>query len=214
MPKTQMSMTQMSMTQISTTHPPTAANPPTGIPRLHGDRVALRGFREDDLDDFYVVHSDPAVMRYWSFPAWTDISQATEYFASARSGCDPERLLCWATTLSNTDQVIGGVTLFAINHAQGRAEIGYALGSAHWSHGYAQEALSLALDFAFDTLGLRRIEADIDPRNTSSCKLAERLGFAREGLLRERWKIADEICDTAMYGLLAKDWHTHKSPSP
>lgn len=198
---------------MSTNNPATASNPPTGIPRLRGDRVVLRGFREDDLDDFYVVHSDPAVMRYWSFPAWTDISQATEYFASARSGCDPERLLCWATTLADTDRLIGGVTLFAINSAQQRAEIGYVLGSAHWGLGYAQEALSLVLDFAFGTLGLRRVEADIDPRNASSCKLAERLGFVREGLLRERWEIAGEVCDTVMYGLLAKDWRARRSPS-
>ncbi len=198
---------------MSRTSQTKTSNPPTGIPELTGRRVVLRGFREDDLDDFYVVHSDPAVMRYWSFPAWTDISQATDYFASARSGRDPERLLCWAATLADTDRLIGGVTLFAINHAQQRAEIGYVLGSAHWGLGYAQEALSLVLDFAFDTLGLRRIEADIDPRNASSRNLAERLGFVREGLLRERWKIAGEVCDTAMYGLLAKDWRARKPPS-
>ncbi len=198
---------------MSTTNPPTASDPRTGIPRLRGDRLVLRGFRERDLDDFYTVHSDPAVMRYWSFPAWTDISQATEYFASARSGCDPERLLCWATTLADTDRLIGGVTLFAINPAQQRAEIGYALGSAHWGNGYAQEALSLVLDFAFETLDLRRVEADIDPRNASSRKLAERLGFVREGLLRERWKIAGEVCDTAMYGLLTQDWRARNPQS-
>lgn len=185
---------------------------PAGIPELTGSRLALRGFREADLDDFYVVHSDPTVMRYWSFPAWTDISQATDYFASARSGRDPERMLCWATTLPATDHLIGGVTLFSINRAQGRADIGYVLGSTHWGNGYAREAVALVLDYAFDTLGLRRVEADIDPRNASSCKLAERLGFVREGLLRERWEVAGEVCDTAMYGLLAKDWQARKSP--
>ncbi len=197
---------------MSETSTPAANAPPTGIPRLHGERVVLRGFREADLDDFYGVHSDPVVMRYWSFPAWTDIHQATDYFASARGGCDPERLLCWATTLAGSDRLIGGVTLFAIDRAQGRAEIGYVLGSAHWGRGYAQEALSLALGFAFETLGLRRVEADIDPRNTNSCRLAERMGFAREGLLRERWHVAGEACDTALYGLLARDWRMSSPP--
>jgi RimJ/RimL family protein N-acetyltransferase len=62
------------------------------------------------------------------------------------------------------------------------------------------------LAHAFDTLRLRRIEADIDPRNSASCKLVERLGFVREGLLRERWDVAGELCDAALYGLLASDW--------
>lgn len=185
--------------------------PPAGIPVLHGPRLVLRGFQADDLDDFYAVHSDPTVMRYWSFPAWTHIDQSTEYFASARSGRDPERLLCWATTRADTDRLIGGVTLFAINRPQGRAEIGYVLGSAHWDKGYAQEALSLVLGFAFDGLGLRRIEADIDPRNAASCKLVERMGFVREGLLRERWQVAGETCDTALYGLLAAEWRQRQA---
>lgn len=182
-----------------------------GLPRLEGRRLALRGFREDDLHDLYALHSDPQVMRYWSFPAWTDISQSDEYFANARAGNDPDRMLCWATTLHGDDHLVGTVTLFAIDRAQGRAEIGYALGAGHWRKGYAREAVSLALDHAFDTLALRRIEADIDPRNAGSCGLVERLGFIREGLLRERWHVGNEVCDTALYGLLAKDWRAHHS---
>ena len=64
----------------------------------------------------------------------------------------------------------------------------------------------MALAHAFGPLGLRRIEADIDPRNAPSCTLAERMGFVREGLLRERWRVADELQDSALYGLLARDW--------
>ncbi|MHB8912039.1 MAG: GNAT family N-acetyltransferase [Lysobacter sp.] len=176
------------------------------LPALAGERIRLRGFRADDLDAFFALHADPEVMRYWSFPAWTELSQAQERFASARSGHDPERLLCWAIAQRTDDQLIGGVTLFAIDRRQGRAEVGYSLRSGHWGRGLAREALQLALAHAFDTLGLRRVEADIDPRNNASCGLAERMGFVREGVLRERWLVAGELQDSAMYGLLARDW--------
>lgn len=176
------------------------------LPELTGERIHLRGFRADDLDDFYAVHSDVEVMRYWSFPAWTELSQAYERFASARAGRDAERLLCWAIAGRDDDCVIGGVTLFAIDRRQGRAEIGYSLHSDYWGRGLAREALQLVLAHAFDTLGLRRVEADIDPRNLGSCGLAERMGFVREGVLRERWLVADQLQDSAMYGLLARDW--------
>lgn len=178
------------------------------LPVLAGERIRLRGFREDDLHDLYAVHSDVEVMRYWSFPAWTELSQARERLANARAGRDAERLLCWAIADRDDDRVIGGVTLFAIDRAQGRAEIGYSLRSDQWGRGLAREALQLALAHAFDTLGLRRVEADIDPRNTRSCGLAERMGFVREGVLRERWLVADALQDSAMYGLLARDWRT------
>ncbi|GAB2613923.1 GNAT family N-acetyltransferase [Novilysobacter erysipheiresistens] len=181
-------------------------HPRDDLPLLEGARVRLRGFREDDLGDFYAVHSDPVVNRYWSFPAWTDPSQARDYFASAIGGRDADRMLCWAIADLDNDRLIGATTLFAINRPQGRAEVGYALSASHWGRGLAQEALRLVLGHAFDALELRRIEADIDPRNAGSCRLIERMGFVREGLLRERWCVAGEVSDSAIYGLLATDW--------
>ncbi|WP_225766375.1 GNAT family protein [Stenotrophomonas sp. Marseille-Q4652] len=55
-------------------------------------------------------------------------------------------------------------------------------------------------------MGLRRIEADTDPRNTPSRHLLEKLGFVHEGLLRERWRVNGELCDTALYGPLRRDF--------
>lgn len=182
------------------------SGPPDDLPILEGTRLRLRGFREDDLHDFYTVHSDPVVNRYWSFPAWTELSQAREYFASAIGGRDASKMLCWVIAERDSDRLVGGTTLFAINREQGRAEIGYVLRASHWGRGYAQEALRLAFDHAIGSLQLRRIEADIDPRNAGSCKLIERMGFVREGLLRARWQVAGETCDSAIYGLLADDW--------
>ena len=104
-----------------------------------------------------------------------------------------------------TGLVAGTVSLFALNRAQKRAEVGYALAANVWGRGYATEALKLAVDFAFETVGVARLEADIDPRNEASCRLVERIGFVREGLLRERWHVAGEATDSAMYGLLARD---------
>ncbi|GAB3729186.1 GNAT family N-acetyltransferase [Luteimonas pelagia] len=176
------------------------------LPVLHGARVRLRGFRDTDFQALFALHSDPRVMRYWSFPAWTDPEQAREYFARGLAATDPDDMLCWVVTPAEADVLIGTSTLAAIDRAQGRAELGYALGSAHWGRGLAREAVALVLDHAFDTLGLRRVEADIDPRNDGSMRLARTLGFRQEGLLRERWQVGGETCDSAWHGLLAREW--------
>ena len=68
------------------------------------------------------------------------------------------------------------------------------------------EALSAVVEHAFGALALHRLEADVDPRNAASLRTLERLGFRQEGLLRERWIVADEVSDTAFFGLLASDW--------
>jgi RimJ/RimL family protein N-acetyltransferase len=101
---------------------------------------------------------------------------------------------------------MGTVTLISIDLTHRRAEIGYALGRAHWGRGYIHEALQAVMKYAFNELNLHRIEADVDPRNTASIKTLERLGFQREGFLRERWQVGGELQDALFYGLLRPDW--------
>jgi len=106
------------------------------------------------------------------------------------------------------------VVVFAIDETSRRAEIGYHLAASAQGKGYMHEALSRFAAHLFDALRLRRLEAEIDPRNVPSAKVLERLGFQREGLLRERWRVAGEISDSAVYGLLARDWQAQADPAP
>jgi len=172
------------------------------LPLLDGERIRLRAFRDEDVDALYTIYSDPAVMRYWSYPAWTTRAQADAYLSRVRDATINEGVLAWAIANRDDDVLIGTMTVLHIDSANARAEVGYALASASWGRGYAQEALRLAIGFAFDALQLRRIEADVDPRNQASCRLLERAGFQREGLLRERWLVAGQLQDSAIYGLL------------
>ena len=176
------------------------------FPVLDGTRVQLRAYREQDLASYFALYADARVTRYWSFPAWSELEAARERFPDMLAARDARNALAWAIVPHGLDAPIGNVSLFRIDAVQGRADIGYSLHPDHWGRGYASEALARVLKHAFDAMGLRRIEADIDPRNAASCRLVERLGFVREGLLRERWQVAGEVCDTALYGLLAHDW--------
>jgi RimJ/RimL family protein N-acetyltransferase len=174
-------------------------------PTLTGARVQLRPLRATDADDLFAVHSDPRVMRYWSHAPWTDREQGAARIAQlARDRANAE-FYTWANTLAD-DRLIGTVSLFAVNRGQRRGEIGYALAASQWGHGYASEGVHLAVAHAFGVIGLERLEADIDPRNAASCRLVERVGFQREGLLRQRWRVADEVTDSAIYGLLRAEY--------
>ena len=92
---------------------------------------------------------------------------------------------------------------------QARAEVGFALARAPWGRRYGREALTALLDHAFGTLALRRIEADVDPRNLPSLETLESLGFRREGYLRQRWQVNGEVQDSVIMGLLASDWRAN-----
>ena len=176
------------------------------VPTLESERLRLRAYRANDAEAMFRLYSDPRVMRYWSFPPWTDLSQADAYLKRALGEMAEGRVLPWAIANRGDDRLVGTITLFALDPVQGRAEIGYSLDPKLQGQGVASEALRMALGHAFDALRLRRIEADTDPRNTPSIRLLERLGFRLEGLLRARWRVAGEICDTALYGLLAPEF--------
>jgi ribosomal-protein-alanine N-acetyltransferase len=181
----------------------TAAEKP---PLLEGARVRLRAMRQSDVPALFALQSDPVGMRYWSYPPLEKPEQAQELFdRNDRDGRAGE-IFPWAIAIRTDDALIGTCTLFAIDASHRRAMIGYALARGHWGNGYAREALRLAVEHAFGALALLRIEADIDPRNVPSVRLVERLGFVREGLLRERYRVGDDVQDSALYGLLARDY--------
>ena len=175
------------------------------IPTLDGPRIRLRPLCADDADALYALHSDSQVMRYWSRTAWTDraesISHLERMAKAERDGDIP-----WAIARREDDVLIGSLSLFQIVPEQARGMFGYALQSASWGHGFALEAARLGLAHAFSALRLERIEADIDPANQPSRRLAERLGFKQEGLLRRRWKVDSVWSDTVWYGLLREEF--------
>ena len=176
------------------------------FPRLRGTRLCLRGPRADDADAVFALFSDPAVMRYWSRPPMTARAEAEERIAEYAEDFHARKALQWVVATRARDEVIGTCALFRFESRQRRAETGYALRSDHWGRGLAGEAVALALDWGFRTLGLLRIEAGIDRGNAGSRKLLERLGFTSEGLPRDRHFVAGETRDTESFGLLAADW--------
>ena len=174
-------------------------------PVLEGPRVRLRPVREGDEDAVFEVFSDAAVMRYWSRAPMRGPEEARTYVADLVRAYARRTHLPWAIALREDDVLLGTCTLFAISLVHRRAEIGYVLARSHWRRGIAQEALTIALAYAFDVLKLNRVEADTDPRNSPSIRLIEKLGFRREGTLRERWLVDGESQDSALYGLLRAD---------
>ncbi|GMU43626.1 MAG: N-acetyltransferase [Xanthomonadales bacterium PRO6] len=175
------------------------------LPTLDAGAVRLRQLGDDDLTDLHAVFSDPRTMRYWSRPAFTDVEETRGYLQAIHDGRARGDLLQWGIEHVGEARIIGTTTLYAFYPGQARAEIGYILGSPWWGRGHANAAIRRILQYARDDMRLRRIEADVDPRNTASLRFAERLGFRREGLLRERWVVAGEIQDAVVLGLLLRD---------
>ena len=176
------------------------------LPIISTPRIVLRWISEDDIDSLYEIFSNRHVMRYWSSEPLADRKAAADLQREIAGGNENETMFKWGLALRDSNTVIGTTTLFNLNLDNGRAELGYAMSHAHWGKGYMSEALKALVSHAFEVMDLRRLEADVDPRNAASIRLLEKLGFQREGFLRERWHVNGEIQDAFFYGLLRREW--------
>jgi len=176
------------------------------LPIITAPRVVLRWISEDDIDGLYEIFSNPQVMRYWSTVPLPNREAAAALQREIAEGNERETMFKWGIALRDSNTVIGTTTLFNLNLDNGRAELGYAMAHAHWGKGYMNEALKALVSHVFEVMELRRLEADVDPRNAASIRTLERLGFQREGFLRERWHVNGEIQDALFYGLLRREW--------
>ena len=169
-------------------------------------RLTLRALIPLDSEALFSIFSDPDVMRYWNTPPWTSVVDAEKFIAEHRSAMLSDEWITLGIYSNDDGTLLGKCMLFHYDRESRRAEIGFGIARSAWGKGYIQEAASALIDYAINTMQLRRIEAEIDPENIASGKTLERLGFVQEGLLRQRWQINGVVSDSALYGLLAKHW--------
>ena len=174
--------------------------------QIETERTLIRIVGPDDLPDLLEINSSDEVTRYVPYKTWVTAADShawLERMERLQAGGDTLQLVI---ALRDTGQVIGACLLFAFDAASSRAEIGYVLGRQYWGRGYMHEAIGAVMRFVFERLGLRRLEATIDPRNAASLKLVQRLGFASEGLRRQRVLMKGTLVDQSLFGCLREDW--------
>ena len=176
------------------------------LPTIPTGRLLLRAVTPADVPALFGVFGDPVVCRYWSRPPLPDLDAAAALQAEIARRFEERALFQWGIAERGSGTLVGTCTLAALSAEHRRAELGYALARAAWGRGYVAEALPALIGFAFETLELHRLEADVDPRNERSIRALEREGFEREGHLRERYHVQGEVQDAVLYGLLHREW--------
>ncbi|MEZ5978496.1 MAG: GNAT family protein [Planctomycetota bacterium] len=176
------------------------------LPTLAGATHELRWMEDRHAQDVFALFAHSEVVRYWSSPAMTDPVQGADHVRSVHELFAQRHLFEWGVFESGSDVLVGTATVFKLDGSHRRAEVGYALRRDLWGRGIGTEVVGIELRFCFETLGLHRVEADVDPENAGSLRVLERHGFRREGLLRERWIQGGVWCDSIVLGLLRDEW--------
>ncbi|MFG7941234.1 GNAT family N-acetyltransferase [Streptomyces cacaoi] len=180
------------------------------------ERLVLRSFRPEDIEDLYDIQRRPDVTRYL---LWHPRSRAeTEEALAAR--CREVELtaegdnLAIAVQLKETGSLVGDFNLQWRSAELGRAEIGFVIHPDHSGHGYATEAGREVLRMAFETYGFHRVIGMCNGDNSSSMRLMERLGMRREAFFVQGEMLKGERADLAVYAMLAEEREQALGPAP
>jgi [ribosomal protein S5]-alanine N-acetyltransferase len=176
-------------------------------PTLQTARLRLRPFTSADADALWALQSNARVLRYWDSPPWTETERAERFITASRQMAEEGTGARLAIDQLPDGAFLGWCSLSRWNADYRSAALGYCLGEETWGHGYATEAAHALLEWAFGALDLNRVQAETDTRNTASARVLEKLGFVREGTLREDCVVNGEVSDSWVYGLIEREWH-------
>jgi len=182
-------------------------------PELRTARLRLRPFTESDADALFVLHSNAHVLRYWDTPPWSDPARAVQFLDATRQLSEDGTGVRLAMEREVDGAFVGWLGLTRWNPTYRTASLGYCLDDGAWGHGYATEAAGALLAWGFDAWDLNRVQAETDTRNLASARVLEKLGFVREGTLREDCVVNGEVSDSWVFGLLRREWRPPAGPS-
>ncbi|KOO51091.1 GNAT family N-acetyltransferase [Viridibacillus arvi] len=174
------------------------------FPILETERLLLREITTDDAEDIFAYFSNDNVTRYYGQDTFKDIQQAEKVVELFSKNYAEKRGIRWGIQRKGIKGIIGTIGFHAWSPNHKRAEIGYEIHPDHWRNGYALEAVSTILSYGFDDMELTRIGAIVFVDNAASSKLLTKVGFQKEGILRDYMYQNGKAHDTFIYSMLKK----------
>jgi len=179
-------------------------------PVLKTERLVLRPTRMADAEALLPIFQDAEVMQYW---AHAPIGTLAEMQGLIARNLPPQNRHEGSFAITRDGgRAIGCINFYSERDAM--SGLGYILDKASWGQGFAAEAVRAALAHGFERLNLQRIWLEIDPRNNGSVRVAEKCGFAREGVARKSFFLNGAYLDSVFYALLYEDWIKTRAAGP
>lgn len=175
------------------------------FPVLHTPRLRLRALTADDAPALFEIYRNVDAMRWFGIDPMTEIAQAHALiaaFARWRTQANPGTR--WG--LEHDGSVLGSCGLFKWNRDWNSCSLACELAPAAWGNGLMSEALRAILGWGFAQMQLHRIEALVHPQNSACQTLLHRLGFTREGVLREAGRWNGRYQDLQVFSLLSHEY--------
>lgn len=176
------------------------------FPSFTTDRLYFRQLGPNDVQHVYRLFSDPDAMRFDGGRVMTHINEAFQFIQVFSNYQQGSSYIRWALESRETGEFLGTGGFHKISNEAKRGEIGGELLKKNWGSGIGKEALFGLANFGFDHLSFNRISALVATENKRAQKVAEKMGFQKEGILQD-WEFWNgRFTDMTIYSLLARNW--------
>ncbi len=179
------------------------------FPILESERLRFRKLTITDAPEILKLRGNPETMKYIPRPLINDIDGSLAHIKMINDKIDENNDINWAVTEKGNNKCIGIMGFYRTQPEHFRTELGYMITPEHWGKGYVTEAVTVLLDFAFNSLQFHSIEAVIDSRHTASERVLQKVGFVKEAHFKENFYYNNEFTDTVIYSLLKRNFIKH-----
>jgi RimJ/RimL family protein N-acetyltransferase len=176
-----------------------------GLPVLSNHGVTLRELRITDARSLFATLTTEEVSHFISPPP-TTIAGFERFIAWTIRQRQAGAYACFAVTVEGSDTAIGIFQLRELEPGFQTAEWGFAIGSPYWGTGVFQKGAELVINFAFETVGVHRLEARAAVKNGRGNGALRKIGAVREGVLRKSFYRHGEYLDQVLWTILDDDW--------
>ena len=175
---------------------------------IESKRLVLRNWRDEDVDDLVEGLNNINVSKWMAGVPFPYTKKDAKSFIEIAKNQDEKVKIYLAIILKENNKVIGGTELRNINKKDGTVGGGIWLNEKYQKNGYGTEAFSPRIKYAFDVLGLRRIENGYFVNNEKSKRMQEKLGYKNEGIRRKKYLClaTNEYIDECITGLLKEEF--------
>jgi len=176
-----------------------------GLPVLTNKGVTLRELRMTDAQSLFAMLTTEEVSRFISPPPST-VEGFERFIAWTIRQRQLGTYACFAVTVAGSDTAIGIFQVRELEAGFQTAEWGFAIGSPYWGTGVFQKGAELVINFAFETVGIHRLEARAAVKNGRGNGALRKLGAVQEGVLRKSFYRHGEYLDQVLWTILDEDW--------
>jgi [ribosomal protein S5]-alanine N-acetyltransferase len=172
------------------------------FPTLETDRLILREITKEDTDAIFSSFSNDEVTRYYGQDTMKSIEEAEKFIDIFATNYIEKRGVRWGIERKGDQEIIGTIGFHAWLPKHKRAEIGYEIHPDYWRKGYTREALIKIISYGLREMDLTRIGAVVFTENEASNRLLTKMGFQKEGTLKDYMYQNGKPHDTFIYSLL------------